>query len=51
MEFIETELPDLTDVPWSVLLDPPDELRAVLDAATERVVRELLRPAGFDGCC
>jgi hypothetical protein len=48
-DVIVSELIDLTGIPLSVLIDPPDDLRPVLDAAAERVVRELLQPR-CDGC-
>ncbi len=50
-DFIVTQLPDLTGMTLAELLDPPPELRPVLDAATERVVQQILDQPADGGCC
>lgn len=48
---IVSELLDLSRVPLRDLVDPPPELRDLLDAATRRVVREILDRPDDDGRC
>ncbi len=49
MDDIESWLPDLTSIPLDVLLDPPPELREVLDRAIARLLEQAAEP--YDGCC
>lgn len=48
---IVSDLPDLTNVTLSELLDPPPELRAIIDAATERIVQQLEQHPDDNSCC
>lgn len=48
---IVSDLLDLSGLTLAEMLDPPPELRAVLDAATDRVVRQILdQPPDGCGC-